>query len=233
MLLDPVQIAAGFPHQSTIPNASVCLSDSMHTLSAAGYALHEAYAERIWYGERSTPLKPMEAVFFARFFADDCALRLYAAGEQLADAVVAFLEIGASDLTPYRKKFTSRQATVGAYLAEARPRDGVTNILQRLRGSTGWEQMRHYRDKWVHDQPPIIAGLGLGYGRGNRWSWNQEGWVLALGETEGPRYTIEELLRFVHDGLVAFAATLSAVLDEYEALLASRGVTNWGRVPDS
>jgi len=225
LALNPQWISMKLPHHSTIPAAAVCFQDCEHTLSAAGYALHEAYAEKLWYEQRRVPPEPMSAIFFGKFFADDCALRLYAAGEQLADAVAAMMETDEPSLARYKKRFTSRQARIGAYLAVERPSDPTTTALTALQQADGWQRTRNYRDFWVHEQPPRVEGLGISMRRGTRWTRTESGWAMGLGSGDAPDLTVDELLLFVRDGLLAFSRAFAAVLDQYIQRLASHGVT--------
>ncbi len=86
--LSPDFISIKFKPDSTIPIAAVCLQDTINTLAEAHYALHEVLAHKIWYLEKVEPKNEAAAVFFSRFYTDDIALRLYSAGEHLAEAIV-------------------------------------------------------------------------------------------------------------------------------------------------
>src|SRR5215218_1723998 len=101
--LQPDFISFGFPPGSTIPIAAVCLHDVTATLQEVRHALFQSLAYILWYREREDPPDEHKAVFFGRFYVDDAALRLYAAGEHLAEAIVCMLEISSSALNDYRK----------------------------------------------------------------------------------------------------------------------------------
>src|SRR5712692_1874794 len=103
LALSPDVISMQFSPDSNIPVASVCLTDTIHTLAGARYALFEYYAHRLYYRERAQPPNEMTAVFFERYYADDAALRLYSAGEHVANVVIFMLEITDDELKPYRK----------------------------------------------------------------------------------------------------------------------------------
>src|SRR2546422_912961 len=91
--LQPDLISMGFPPGSTVPVATVCLQDATSALEEARYALLEALAHIVWYSEKCEPPNETLAVFFGKFYADDAALRMYAAGEHLANAIINMLEI--------------------------------------------------------------------------------------------------------------------------------------------
>jgi len=80
-------------HEGQLPVAAVCMGDVCATLMQARYALFEAFANRIWYLEKCEKPDEMVSIAFAQFYADDAALRLYAAGEHLANAIISMLEI--------------------------------------------------------------------------------------------------------------------------------------------
>jgi hypothetical protein len=93
LTLAPDFVSIKFSPESSIPVAAVCLRDSTETLIDAKYALHEAFAHKVWYLEKREVPSPGTAAHFVRFYVDDTALRLYAAGEHLANAIICILEI--------------------------------------------------------------------------------------------------------------------------------------------
>ena len=122
LYLQPDLISMGFPTGSTIPIASVCLQDATSALEEARYALFEALAHIVWHREKCEPPNETFAVFFGKFYADDAALRIYAAGEHLANAIINMLEI-TKEVSDFkrskpakRKNVVSQQAIVGNYL---------------------------------------------------------------------------------------------------------------------
>jgi hypothetical protein len=210
--------------QSTIPIAAVCLQDTMDTLVEARYALYESFAHRIWYKEISNPPQEMAAVFFTRFYADDTALRLYSAGEHLANAIIFMLEITEQQLTRYRQTRTSQQSVVGHFLAAEEPNHPITQAIASLVQSEQWQDTVKYRNKWVHEQPPTVDGLGLVYNRSKRW--RRSGTLNILeGGGDKPDYSVDDILGFVKPALFLFTDTLTKVVEFYIELLKEQEIT--------
>jgi hypothetical protein len=223
----PEVVSFRFPPTSKIPVASVCLHDALSTLADARYAFHELLAHRAWYLEkRETPLETT-AVFFTRFYADDVALRLYAAGEHLANAIINMLEIDARSLIPYKKKRISKQIIVWKYLEREKPTHAITTAVKKLAQSEEWLATRCYRDDWVHGKPPIIKGLGIQYERRKRWEVSEKHIGLSFGGGDEPKYSDEDLIKMVKPALFVFVETLSDITAWYVQLFESRNNV-WG-----
>src|SRR5215213_5984158 len=90
--LPPGFIPIKFHHDSSIPVAAVCFQDASHTVHEANYAFHEVLAHRKWYLEKREEPNVDAATFFSRYYLDDVALRLYSAGEHLANAIFFMME---------------------------------------------------------------------------------------------------------------------------------------------
>ncbi|MFL6230630.1 MAG: hypothetical protein ACJ741_17805 [Pyrinomonadaceae bacterium] len=121
LTLAPDFISLKFSAESRIPEAAVCLRDATETLLDASYALHEIFAHKVWYLEKRDIPSIGTAAHFGRFYADDTALRLYAASEHLANGIVCMLEIQDQELTPYRQHRVSQQSIVGHFLIKEKP----------------------------------------------------------------------------------------------------------------
>ena len=223
--LSPDFISIKFKPDSTIPIAAVYLQDIINTLAEARYALHEVLAHKIWYLEKVEPKNEAAVVFFSRFYTDDIALRLYSAGEHLAEAIVDMFEISQQELAPYKKKRVSRQAIVGNYLRKEKPTHAVTIAVLSLADSNEWRDTIKYRDEWVHSQPPVVKGLGIVYKRGQRWKLSDSGksYELGLGGGDEPKYSVDDLLKFIQPALSQFTETSNAVVQFYIGLLNNRG----------
>lgn len=105
----------------------------------------------LWYRDNSESPNESLAIFFGRFYADDTALRLYAAGEHLAKAIVSMLEISNQDLQIARKAARSdgsagEQITVGKFLTKMRPNHSVTAAIVKLIGADEWQKTITYRN---------------------------------------------------------------------------------------
>jgi hypothetical protein len=218
----PEFVSFRFPPDSTVPVASVCLHDAFHMLADARHAFHEILAHRAWYLEkRETPIE-RTAIHFTRFYADDVALRLYAAGEHLANAIIDMLEIKTRSLIPYKKKRISRQIIVGKYMEREEPAHAITHAVRKLMQSKEWLATLDYRSKWVHGKPPIIKGLGIQYERRKRWEIGENYIGLSGGGGDEPKYSDEDLINMVKPALFIFVEALTDVTAWYVQLVESR-----------
>src|SRR5215213_169591 len=111
LFFQPDFISRQFPPGSDIPIAAVCLQDATLTLKEVRYALFESIAHIVWYREKQEPPDENAAVFFGKFYADDAALRLYAAGEHLASSLVNMLQIK-KELRDFQKLQSTRDRNI-------------------------------------------------------------------------------------------------------------------------
>lgn len=223
--LQPDFISMGFPPRSRIPIAAVCLQDVTSTLQEVRHALFEALAYMLWYREREDPPNDYLAIFFGRFYADDAALRLYAAGEHLAEAIVCMLEIDKESLKRYRKTGRrddqgSQQSAVGKFLKAEMTAHPITKAISVLIDSEEWLPTIRYRDVWVHNKPPIIDGTGISYERRNRLQVSETSIGISLGGGDPPQYTVDELIAFIRPAAIQFTETVTKVVQYYIQLLA-------------
>jgi len=208
-----------FLPESAVPIASVCFQDTLYTLQEAVYALSEVFAHRIWYLEKKDSPDKICAAFFGRFYADDAALRLYSAGEHLANGIIMMLEISDNDLKPYKQKRTSQQSIVGHFLKEQKAHHPITRAVSKLKDSKEWCTTMEYRGKLVHEQPPTVAGMGIVYKRRKRWEALPKGKGRILrGGPDKPEYSVEELVGFIKPAMFQFTDTLTSVVKYYAEL---------------
>lgn len=218
-----------FPPESSVPVASVCLQDAVHTLKEARYALSEVFTHQIWYLEKRDSPNEMAAAYFGRFYAADAALRLYSAGEHLANAIIMMLEISDEDLKPYKQKGKqeriSQQSIVGHFLKAQKPHHPITEAVNKLVDSKDWRDTIDYRNKWVHEQPPTVKELGIVYKRGRRWKPlpNEKGYTLGVGGGDAPEYSVDGLVGFINPAMFKFTDTLTSVVKFYTELLKDAG----------
>jgi hypothetical protein len=228
--LTPDILSMKFASESTIPIAAVCLQDATNHLFEARYALQECFAQRIWYEEKSEPPNKMLAAFFGRFYADDTALRLYSAGEHLANAIICMLEVSNQQLKKYKDRRISQQAIVAKFLAKEKPHHSITKAVLQLK-TKEWLDTLCYRGKLVHEQPPTVEGLGTVYRRDKqRWqvAETEKGKrlsVMIIGGGDKPEYSVDDLLRFIRPALFLFTDTLAKVVQSYIELLRGQGIT--------
>jgi ribosomal protein S13 len=233
LYLQPDFISMGFPSGSTIPIASVCLQDATSVLQEARYALLEALAHVVWYREKCEPPNEKFAVFFGKFYADDAALRIYAAGEHLANAIINILQIKkeVSDFKRLKlaksKNVVSQQAIVGNYLVVNDPNHEITKAILRLKESEEWKKTRKYRDDWVHGKPPIIDGMGIEYERRNRLIVSADSIGVSIGGGDEAHYSVEDLLGFMKPALFLLTETVTEIVDYYVDFLNKNQTTRW------
>lgn len=233
LTLQPDFISMGFPPQSTVPIAAICLQDATAALEEARYALFEALAHVVWHRDKCEPPNETLAVFFGKFYADDAALRIYAAGEHLANAIENMLEVQ-TDVSDFKesslaksKNVVSKQAIVGIYLSANHPNHGITESVRRLKDSVEWKKTREYRDKWVHGKPPIINGMGIGYERRNRLIVSADSIGVSLGGGDEPHYSVEDLVGFMKPALFLLTETVTEIVDYYVDFLNKNQKTRW------
>jgi hypothetical protein len=224
LTLAPDFISLNFPPESSIPEAAVCLRDATEVLLDANYALGEIFAHKVWYLEKRDVPSPGAAAHFGRFYADDTALRLYAASEHLANAIVCMLEIQDQELKPYKQRRVSQQSIVGHFLIKEKPHHPITQAVLKLIGSKEWNETRKYRDVWVHEQPPLVKGRGIVYERRKRWVVTDKGKHLSFGGGDKPQYSADDLTKFIQPATFLFAEILTAVVRFYIDLLQSHGI---------
>ncbi|QQS31779.1 MAG: hypothetical protein IPM50_08770 [Acidobacteriota bacterium] len=216
--LNPDLISIGFPVGSSFPIAAVCLHDATSVLQEARYALLEAIAHLVWYRVKNNPPNEYLALFFGKFYADDVALRLYAAAEHLANAIINILDIE-SDIADFKKSkklgVSSQQAIVGKYLAKNLPTHKITKAILSLRDSQDWKKTRDYRDAWVHQKPPIIKGLGINYQRRNRLKVTNNMMGVTFGSGDEAVYTVDELLNFMKPSLYLLTDATSQIVEHF------------------
>lgn len=222
--LSPDFLSIPFSPESNVPIAAVCFQDAFNTFGEALYALREVFAHQIWYLEKKKPPNEMAAAFFGRFYADDAALRLYSAGEHLANGIIMMLEITDEDLNPYKKKRISQQSIVGHFLKEQKPHHPITKAVSKLVDSQEWSATMDHRNRWVHKQPPTVKGLGIVYKRRRRWEALPNGKRrILLGGGDTPDYTIDNLLEFIKPAMFQFTDTITTVVEFYIEILEASG----------
>ena len=224
--MSPAMVSAACGPGSDVPVAAVCLQDCTSALCDCRLALHECYAHGIYYREHCDPPREHEAVTLEAFFLDDLAVRLYSSAEHLANALVFMLELTEADLRPYAKAKSSRQIAVGKYLASKLPDHLLTKPVARLASSDSWRRMIDYRSRWVHDQPPLLGGMGFVYRRRSRWEVNPGTGrqVLRMSESDDPELTVAEVRAFLEESFNELAAATTASLDHFIKMLEEKNL---------
>lgn len=224
--LSPDLISVKFSPDSSIPVASTCLRDAVDVLCDVRFALFEAFAHKVWFENYEAESKRWVGIHFARFFADDVALRLYSAGLHLAAGLTNMLEISKKDLAKRgkRKRMNHRLVAVADYLQTELSDTKISKSMQDLIASKEWNATIDYRNKWVHNQPPLIEGVGIVYERRNRWIVSDDAIAVTFGGGDKPHQSIEELLGSVQRSTLLFSEVAREVVSLYVELLSGYGV---------
>jgi hypothetical protein len=233
--LNPDLISLNADPDSTLPVASICFDDAAGALGQCIYALGEAHAGLVWFREHVEPSSPIEAAWTASFYIEDAAMRLYVFAEHLANAITCAMEISGDDLRPYRRLGASDQRQLHGYLTETAPSHPFTAVLTGLWDSADWQAALEYRHRVVHEQAPTIHDMGFVYRRGRRgdtkagirWSppSSTGARVLAVGTGDVPERKVDDLLEETRRAAAVAHIALCASLDQYVAMLATRGIT--------
>jgi hypothetical protein len=213
-----------------IPIAAICLQDAAHALSEARYAEAQAsVALEVW---RFTGGSLRIAIAQAQYYCADAAHRLYAAGEHIATAILCIRDLDAKALNPGKvERAVSLQARLARHLKTTRPSDPITAAVVKLGATEAWRRSIEYRGDWVHDQAPILEGVGQSFDRhAKRWQTMhgadgaEIGHQLSVGGGDPSENTIETVLSDAVDATAAFLELTGVVVEEYVAALATIGV---------
>lgn len=202
-------------HAGHLGTSLACLSDAGYRLQEMRLGLHESYACLAWYREEAPQHTEFEAVLTSKFYVDHIALLLYAAAEDIAAFVVSFLECE-NDFINFAQgmrntKVTSNAAKVGMFMSKRFAGHDITNIILTLHQTPQWDQALEYRNRWVHEQPPLVDGLGIQFNRVSRIS--PDGTSISFGGGALPEYTVDQLLEIMHQATIAVASCFSRLLD--------------------
>lgn len=211
--------------ENKTPLAAVCLNDCYQMVAEARFALCEGLKQLKHYRGKEPP-NEAAGVFFAQFYGADVALRLYAAAEHLASAIVEMLAIDRSSLLKRRRRQDSMQAMVGSYLASEMARHPLSRLVGELSRSASWRRTVDYRNLWVHEQAPLVGGMGLVYRRGKQY-WKKfedptsRGYQLTFGGGDPPEISVDELLESVGAAFRSFFELLRSVAESYREAVTS------------
>lgn len=204
----PESVALHFDPDAAMDIAVVCLRDAAEYFQEAWLALHEAKAGIEWYRVQRDPPLEETAIFVGRFFADDVALRVYSTAEHVAAFLQAYLGISEDDLKPYSEGRTSRASMVGRYLVHEMPDHRVTHAVKRFIDTEECRFALDHRNKWVHEDRPRIAGLGMVWNRKPRWRKTEKARTLSFGMGDQPSITLDDLISKMEAALEALAQLL-------------------------
>ncbi|MBA7566838.1 hypothetical protein ES708_08536 [subsurface metagenome] len=134
------------------------------------------------------------------------------------------LEINDNDLKSYKQNRISQQSVVGNFLREQKAHHPITEAVNKLVDLKEWCATINYRNRWVHEQPPTVKGLGIVYKRGRRWKplLTGKGYTLGIGGGDKPEYSVDKLVKFIQPAMFKFTDTLASVVKFYASLLESQ-----------
>jgi hypothetical protein len=205
--------------ESRIPWAAVCLNDSYSMLAEARYALLEGFRLVRHYRAKDPP-NEATAAFMGQFYGADVSLRLYAAGEHLANAILDLLAIERGALKSDRRGPISLQARVAKFLAKVWPKHPITHSVMHLGESDDWMRTINYRNYWVHKQAPQVAGHGMIFKRREQY-WQrvaqEEGvsFEIGIGGGARPDLSVDDLLEFARAASCLFTDVIVTVAEHY------------------
>lgn len=213
--LNPVLIAIPGGPKERLSKGIIALKDAVNTGNEVVYALHESmvHLQKYKQGCPDGPAK-FKDIFYSKYYVDDAALRIYPAGEHLAEFVIDFMGIDIIELqnVPDGKKKISKASRLGTYLQKEKQDHDITKLLQKLISNKNWKKAIEYRNKWVHDQPPLLEGMGIQYKRRNRWEkYSSTKYRLHFGGGDKPEYKIDELVETLIKATDAFWKLVSAL----------------------
>jgi hypothetical protein len=214
-LLLPIDLLASkLGPKSTVDISLVNLRDASEVACEVEYALYEALS----YYVRLNGSDEQDRNLFvqrSKFYVDDAALRLYAAAEHVVNFIQNFLAIESGKLERYKKdNRTSFASTIGNFLRSEMPSLEITKAIQDLAKEPNWQQTVLYRNRWVHEQPPLLKEMGMAYKRKSRWQKTHDGnYAMGIGLGDSADYTLDELIEMVLSAYSKFVVLLIKMTD--------------------
>lgn len=222
--------------KSPLPKAAVCIKDCMDTLFGVLHAMSSA----LEHYKLSKKYKRQENIigqyFLTKYYCDDVALRLYSAQEHLSNSIILLFKIDNSSLNFGQNKRGGFAGKLANLLKQKFPTDIITIKLNNLGKNKDWQTIIKYRNDWVHNQPPLIDGLGLQYKRIDRWQKskrietpetvkkvvpkieNEPIYQLTLTvDGDEKDFTLEQLLNICLNSFTQFVDLFDKVVDFYHS----------------
>jgi hypothetical protein len=132
------------------------LWDGWHLLCEANLALGEAEACRVWYAELRAPPNEASAKYFSRYYLDDAALRIHASSQHMFNAIKAHFNL--RRVGKKRRGKNLLESTLDA-LEHKNAKSAAVRWLRGLNSNPAWAACEDYRNRWVHNNRPVLAGL--------------------------------------------------------------------------
>ncbi|MDD5368548.1 MAG: hypothetical protein PHQ40_05650 [Anaerolineaceae bacterium] len=209
---------------TNICGALESLRDAANRLTQIQFCLFEARACLLWHREFSPKPSEENANLRSLFYLDYGTLLLYAAGEDLAFFILKFLNLN-SEYEAFissergtkiskEKNISSNAANAGMFMFQCKKDHEITKMILQLNGDKNWRSANIYRNTWVHEKPPTITGLDIGFSRKNPIEDLENGQkrMTVLAGTE-PRYSIDQLHEIVLGAAKSLANTMNCITE--------------------
>lgn len=90
--------------------------------------------------------------------------------------------------------------------------------------SVAWTEAMKYRSRLVHEQPPLVRGLGISHRRQRRWRKAANGgYYLPFGGGDPPEFNTAALISTCREALVALLSVWDACVREFLEILCKKG----------
>ena len=90
--------------------------------------------------------------------------------------------------------------------------------------SAAWNAAMSYRGRLVHDQPPLVSGLGIVHRQQRRWRKTEDGGrFLAFGGGDPPEFDTAALITTCQAALVVLLTVWDDSLPEFMEVLRQKG----------
>ena len=215
--MNPVIIAMHFHPSSNIPVAIECYRDSLLMTRYTRLALYEAKKNSVFYSQIEKPQNLFLAAFYSRFYIDTASIHLYSAAEHLASALVAHLDYSKDALKGIKR--SSRILRLHDFLAQIADQEDLRRKLESVCLSDAWKEFSSYRNNVVHNQPPILRGLGVQYSREKKWRKEGSGYNITFPGNDTPLVSIKEIYETLVGCLSMFVDIFKTNVDCYVDLI--------------
>ncbi len=129
--------------------------DAWGLLNETHHALIEAEACKAWHKDLRRPPDESAAAYFCRYYLDDAGLRVYASCEHMLKSISHYKRLHARE-----HGSGSLLDRVLASLTKREPDSPIAEWLVGLKTNSDWKECVEYRNDWVHNERPNLAGLG-------------------------------------------------------------------------
>ena len=209
-------IFSDLSNETNLKGAIECLKDARKRFELIRIGLFEAMACITWHRNQAAQAPDEEsAIITGKFYLDYVMLLMYATAEDLSYFITHLYNIDNIKINANLKKknLVSHASKVGVYLSKNMPNDKITAIVLQLKDDPDWSNVLSYRDKWVHEKPPVLYGSDLELTRKKLIVKNDNGTKTMYIAGPKQEYTIDQLLEMGLNATKALALALSSILE--------------------